>query len=186
MRIRKNVLKIKNGRGFTMLEVLIVLVILGILAIVAVNRAVDHNAEVYAGADALKSHLRYAQTMAMNTNPTTGTSVAEKTVWGIRGTAGAYWLFSGSDPAAAATYMLLPDNDECINPDKTINLAAKKIKLASAFTVYFDYRGIPYTAYTSSTANTPLAAPLTINIQPLNSTTPSVPLTITPFTGYIK
>lgn len=186
MRIRKSVLKIRNGRGFTMLEVLIVLVILGILAIVAVNRAIDQNAEVYAGADALKSHLRYAQTMAMNTNPTTSTSVAEKTVWGIRGTAGAYWLFSGYDPADAATYMLLPDNDDCINPDKTINLTAKKIKLASSFTVYFDHRGIPYTAYTSSTVNTPLAAPLAINIQPLNSATPNIPITVTPLTGYIK
>lgn len=58
-----------SGRGFTLLEVLAVLVILGILSAIAVNRSVNYNTEVYTGADALKAHLRYAQTMAMNSSP---------------------------------------------------------------------------------------------------------------------
>lgn len=165
-----------DNRGFTLLEVVAVLVILGILTAVAVTRLVNHDTEVYAGADALKSHLRYAQTMAMNSNLSSGASA-----WGVSGTVGSYRLFKASDPA---TYVYLPDDDKFINADKSINLAAKKIKLTSAFTVYFDNRGIPYSFYPDaplSDNNT-----VTIHVQPLNSAQPDIAVTIKPLTGYIQ
>ena len=60
---------IGTEKGFTLLEIIAILVILGILAVVVVSRTTSMNAEVYAGADTLKTHLRYAQILAMNTNP---------------------------------------------------------------------------------------------------------------------
>jgi len=169
-----------SHRGFTLIEVIAVLIIIAVIAVVAVSRSVDYSAEVYSGADALKAHLRYAQIMAMNSNPSSGAAV-----WGISGTVSSYWLFQGTNPAAAATYIRLPEDETFLNSDRTINLTAKKIKLADNFTIYFDNRGIPYSAYTSKTVNTPLAVALTINIQPLDAATPSVAITITPQTGYI-
>lgn len=171
-----------NHRGFTFIEVIAVLIIIAVIAGVAVSRSVDYSAEVYAGADALKAHLRYAQTMAMNSNPSSGVAI-----WGISSTGSSYWLFQGTDPAATATYIRLPEDETFLNSDRTINLTKKKIKISfsSGATIYFDNRGIPYSAYTSTTVNTPLAGALTINVQPLSAATPSVVITITPQTGYI-
>lgn len=171
-----------NDYGFTFIEIVAVLMIVGVLSAIAISRSVNYNTEVYTGADALKAHLRYAQTMAMNNNPkTTGAPV----VWGIGGTTTSYWLFEGTDPSNAITYMRLPEEETFINVDRTINLANKKIKLSSPFTVYFDNRGIPYSAYSDVTTNTPLNTDLTINVQPVNAATPSISVTVTPLTGYV-
>jgi prepilin-type N-terminal cleavage/methylation domain-containing protein len=169
----------KKESGFTLLEIIAVLVVMGILAVIAVSRSINYNAEVYSGADALKSHLRYAQTLAMNYSPT---STGVPVIWGISGTTNSYWLFQGTN---TTNYMLLPEDDTFINPDRTINLSTKKIKLTAGFTIFFDNRGIPYTAYTSATVNTPLGGIMTINVQPLNAATPNIAVTITPLTGYI-
>lgn len=168
---------IKKENGFTLLEIISILIILGILAAVAVSRSVNFNAEVYSGADALKAHLRYAQTLAMNSNPNAGIIVC-----GINGTGSSYGLFQGTN---TANYTRLPEDETFINADKTVNLTTKKIKLSAGFTIFFDNRGIPYTAYTSTTVNTPLTIAMTINVQPLTATTPNNDVTITPLTGYI-
>ncbi len=173
--------KTKNGdRGFTMIEIIAVLIVIGILAAIAVSRSVNYDTEVYTGADALKSHLRYAQTRAMNYTYTTATAPG---VWGISGTTNSYWLFEGT---TTTNYIRLPEDDAFINADRTINLTLKKIKLTAGFTIYFDNRGIPYTAYTNATTNTPLSTAMTINVQPLSAATPNIAVTITPLTGYIQ
>ncbi len=167
-------------KGFTLLEIIAVLVIIGILTAVAVSRSVNFDAEVHTGADILRSHLRYAQTTTMNSNPVAG----KATIWGISGTGSNYWLFQGTDPNA--NIFRLPEDDAFIDANKKINLTAKKIKLTpDSFTIYFDDRGVPYTVYTSETVNTPLAEAMTINVKPLNAATPSIAVTITPFTGYV-
>jgi MSHA pilin protein MshC len=175
----------KKESGFTLLEIIAVLVVMGILAVIAVSRSVNYNAEVYGGADVLKSHLRYAQTSAMNYSPTaTGVPV----IWGISGNANSYWLFRGTNPVDPSSFIRLPENDTYIDADRTINLTTKKIKLVfpGGSTIYFDNRGIPYTAYTSATTNTPLGNTMQINVQPLNAATPNIAVTITPLTGYIQ
>lgn len=162
------------------MEIIAILVVMGILAVIAVSRSVNYNAEVYGGADVLRSHLRYAQTFAMNYNPT---APGVPVIWGISGTANSYWLFQGT---VTSNYIRLPEDDKYINADRTINLTAKKIKLTANFTIYFDNRGIPYTAYTDAIVNTPLNNIMTINVQPLNAVTPNIAVTITPLTGYIQ
>lgn len=170
----------KTQDGFTLIEVISVLVILGILVAVAVSRMSNFDVAVYTGRDALKAHLRYAQTMAMNKDFNTGT----ETIMGINYDAGAnqYWLFKGTD---TSVIFLLPDDSKYVTGDRKIDLAAKKINFNSGFTIYFDNHGIPYTAYTTSTTNTPLANALTIVVTSLSGSS-SKSLTITPQTGFIQ
>ena len=163
------------------MEVIAVLGVMGILAAVAVSRATNFSVEVYAGADTLRTSIRYAQTTAMNTNPNAGLNV-----WGINydSNANQYWLFQGTVPNN--NIALLPESAQYATTNRKINLNAKRIKFTANFTIYFDNRGIPYTAYTDATNNVPLANNLTINVQPLNAITPNIAVTITPLTGYIQ
>ena len=176
----------KTQNGFTLIEIISVLVILGILVVVAVSRMSNHDVAVYTGADALKEHLRYAQTMAMNKDPNTDANT--ETMMGINYDAGAnqYWLFKGID---TTNILLLPDDSKYVTSGRKIDLAAKKITITfsnGVNTIYFDNHGIPYTAYTDSTAtgNTPLANALTITVTALGGGS-SKSLTITPRTGFI-
>jgi len=166
----------KTEAGFTIIEIIAVLVILGILVATAVSRSVNYDAEVFTGSDTLKNHLRYAQTRAMNFNPYSG-----ETIWGIRCDGTSYWLFQGTDPTDTNKYFRLPDDDKFINNNRTMNLSKKNITMSS-FTVFFDSYGIPYSAYTNSTTNTPLNASLTINVSRGSS---SRNVVITPSTGFI-
>jgi MSHA pilin protein MshC len=172
----------KNENGFTILEVVAVLVIVGILVAVAVSRALNVGPELTTGADTLKMHLRYAQTSAMNfhTNPNTGLSSILP--WGMSCNGTSYWLFQGT---TITNYILLPEDSKYINANKTINLAAKKISVSN-FTIYFDDRGIPYTAYTDATTNTPLASNLTITVSPISGGATPITITIIPLTGYVQ
>jgi prepilin-type N-terminal cleavage/methylation domain-containing protein len=169
----------KTQNGFTLIEIISVLVILGIRVTVAVSRMSNFDVAVYTGRDALKAHLRYAQTMAMNKDPNTGT----ETIMGINYDAGAnqYWLFRGTN---TSDILLLPDDSKYVTGDRKIDLAAKKININSGFTIYFDNHGIPYTAYTNSTTNTPLVNALPIVVTSLSGSS-SKSLTITPQTGFI-
>lgn len=160
----------KEEVGFTLIEIIAVLVVLGILAVVAVSRSFNYDVEVRSGADTLEMHLRYAQTLAMNSYPS---------VWGISSSGSSYKLFGGTN---TSNINYLPEDATYINADRTVNLAAKKISISN-FTIYFDNRGIPYTAY-NATSNTPLAANLPITVTALSGGT-TVGVTITPLTGYI-
>lgn len=172
--IVRNIFKTQDG--FTILEIIAVLVILGILVTVAVSRSGNYTAQVYTGADVLKNHLRYAQTMAMNYNPNAG-----ETIWGIKSDGTSYWLFQG---VATENSLLLPDDTQYVTGDRRVDLTAKKIRFNAGFTVYFDNFGIPYSAYTNSTTNTPLADDLIIVVTPLSGSS-SKSVTITPLTGFI-
>ncbi len=168
--------KIFTGKdGFTLIEIIAVLVVLGILAVVAVSRTINYDVELISGADTLKTHLRYAQTLAMNSTPT---AAGVPVIWGMSCNGPSYWLFQGT---TITNYIGLPEDDKYINANKTINLAAKKISVGN-FTIFFDNRGIPYSAYTSAAVNTPLAANQIITVTGGGT---SVNVTITPFTGYI-
>ena len=167
----------KKEYGFTLIEIIAILVILGILVAVAVSRSINLNAEVYTGTDSLKNHLRYAQTMAMNHNPDASGDI----IWGVKSANGKYWLFYGANPDNASNYIRLPDDEQYIDNDRTINLSRKKIAV-TPFTVFFDNYGIPYSAYSNSTTNTKLSASLIITV---SSGSSSKNITVTPVTGFI-
>lgn len=166
---------IGTEKGFTLLEIIAILVILGILAVVVVSQTTSMNSEVYTGADTLKTHLRYAQTVAMNKDP----DVVGDTIAGISYDAGAnqYWLFSGLNPS---DIMLLPDDARYTDASRKINLNDKKISLSPGFTIYFDNRGIPYTAYPGG----PLIADFTVTVSGLSGGA-TRDVQITPETGFI-
>ena len=165
----------KKEKGFTLIEIIAILVVIGIVAAIAITRYTNFNAQVISGTDTLKTHLRYAQTSAMNFNPA-GTN--SPIPWGISGNSTSYWLFGGTN--SATNFNVLPDEAQYVNSDKTINLAAKQIQLSS-FTVYFDNNGIPYSTYNS----VPLTSNLTITVSPIGTGGATNTVTIMPLTGYI-
>ncbi len=127
----------KRSYGFTILEVLLTLVLISIFAAVAVMRQPPPDVSLKAGAEQLKSHLRYAQTMAMNA----------ATPWGIRLSAGVYSLFQCSptvsviDCAAnSANWRILPGESQT-NVDY---LVQKAVTITQGdFIVSFDSWGRP-------------------------------------------
>ncbi len=90
-------------QGFTFIEVIVVLVVLGILAVALVSGMNPH-ASVAVEADILRSHLGYAQSLAIANN------VA---IWSVAFSSGAYSLLRDGAPSAipwpgesSATYSL--------------------------------------------------------------------------------
>ena len=145
--------------GFTMIETIAVLVILGIVSAVVAVRMFDTGAyDLASQVEAVKGHLRYAQTRAMNSN---------LVVWGINfDSTTTYYLFQG---AGSTTPVLLPGEDSA-----TIDLAAKKSGLTiTPVRITFNEFGSPCNA-----SGTPLAADATV-------TTNGGTITVTQNTGFI-
>ena len=84
----------KNNRGFTLIELISALLVIGIVAAVVVSRVGTSNNEVIARIEVVKSHLRYAQSRAMNS----------ELIWGIRFNGSSYWLFKDSDITKKVTF----------------------------------------------------------------------------------
>jgi len=130
-------IEIRKGRhGFTLIEIILVLIILTILAAVALSRVILDDDSI-SQIDIVKSHLRYAQARAMNTN----------IVWGIKSDGTKYWLFKNGD---STDKVLLPGAE---NVDVSISM--------DEFTLSFDNRGIPYT---DEGATIPLTSNLHIKV----------------------
>ena len=123
--------RIRNNRGFTLIEAIAVLITIGIIAAVVVSRVSSTSTySVKSVAAALKSHIRYAQTMAMSTN----------SIWGINiSDSKHYSLFRGT----TATTVVLPGADS--NP---VALEANAPSLNPS-TVSFDGNGSPVAGYTT-------------------------------------
>ena len=116
----------------------------------------------------INNHIRYAQSMAMKLGA----------IWGIKCDGTDYWLFRTNAPDTPANQVILPGEDNV-----QVSLANKKITL-TAFTVFFDGNGRPYTAYTDAATNTPVAAPLSITVDSIPAGNPGT-FEIAPETGFI-
>ena len=119
-----------NNHGFTLLEVVVVIVLMAIFAMLAVSRQHHTDMTLRAGAEVLKSHLRYAQMRAMGSD----------SGWGIEynGAASNYWLFRQSDNQRIA----LPGEAQA-----TVDLAPGGVTITPVnFRLIFDPRGRPDTA----------------------------------------
>jgi MSHA pilin protein MshC len=167
---------LKGSRGFTLLEIILVMLIIVIVSTVIITRSRDLSAGLISQTDIMKTHLRYAQTLAM--------SAGGSDVFGIRcvATPNEYWLFRGPDPNSNIL-KLTDDASYDIDGDDKLDLSQKNIQ-TTVFTVIFDRRGIPYTAYTDESNNTPLSPDLNITVTSSGGGS-SQTITITELTGFI-
>jgi prepilin-type N-terminal cleavage/methylation domain-containing protein len=159
----KQTVKTTFGKdGFTLIEAIAVLVILGVMAaVVAVKMSGTSAYDLASQVEAVKGHLRYAQTRAMNEN---------LVAWGINfNSATTYYLFQG---AGSTTPVQLPGEDST-----TINLTAKNSGLTiTPVRITFNEFGSPCAA--TGTPPAPLTADATV-------TTSGGTITITRNTGFI-
>lgn len=150
-----------NERGFTILEVVIVLILISIVSVVVISRTANiQQIDLGTRTAKVQTHIRYAQTMAMKRSDT---------IWGIKCGGTDYWLFKTNDP------------DTGSNQVQFLGESSVKVPMSGmgAFTLFFDKYGIPYTAYTDESTNTPVATPYLIQIDTEN-------FNITPETGFIQ
>jgi len=160
-----------KSRGFTMIEFIAVLVVVGILAAIVVVRATNTaSTNRISRTNVIKNHIRYAQAMAMK----------QGAVWGIKCDSMDYWLFRTVSPDSTANQRPLPGED-----DAKIPLSAKDITM-TAFTVFFDAVGRPYTAYANPSSNSPVsvANPLSITVDSVPGGSPAT-IQMTPETGFL-
>jgi MSHA pilin protein MshC len=164
MQLNKNIGKrIRNNRGFTLIEVIAVLVILAILAAVAISRSTaTEEANLRAEVDTLKAHLRYAQSLALND--------LSPVKWGIQISGSAYRLVKNPTGDGAAFDSPTPYN----LPNESSDTHSILPFSATTVNILFDDWGIPYNSATK------LAANATITLTPGSQS-----ITITPETGFI-
>ena len=131
--------RVKKISGFTLIEIILVLLIVAIVSSIVISRVVSGpDTDMISRIELIKSHLRYAQSRAMNTN----------VVWGICSDNSIYWLFrDGNDH----NKVILPGEDT-----DTIDLTAMGISMEN-FTLSFDSWGVPY-ADASASSNKKLKA----------------------------
>lgn len=105
-------MNVRNNRGFTLIELISVVLIMGIVAAVAASRVGTSNNEVIAQIEVVKSHLRYAQSRAMNS----------ELIWGIRFDTDKYWLFKEGDITKKVTFPGEDPNEDTNNDPEDVSL----------------------------------------------------------------
>ena len=166
----------KNTDGFSLVEVIAVLVIVVIVSTLIISQSGSFSADLISQTDILRTHLRHAQALGMTGSDANG-------IFGIKCDTSYYWMFKGNDPDL--NIIRLPDDPRYIDNNNKLDLTEKKIAVGTAFTVFFDERGIPYSSYTSEAANTPYADDLLIQVTPAGEASPVETITVTQHTGVI-
>jgi MSHA pilin protein MshC len=146
--------------GFTLVEVVVALIIMGIITALAISRLASNNVDLIAQTDVIKSHLRYAQSRAMNSS----------VIWGIRSSGSSYWLFRDGN---ASNKVALPGEDSDV-----VNLLVGM----EDFTLSFNSWGIPHTNAPASQELVAGDAECEITVSSGGDTRP---IFITPETGFV-
>lgn len=125
--------RLRNSRGFTLIEIIAVLVILVIVSAVVISRGmVTDEAKLQAEVDTLKGHLRYAQYLAMNANegnvPTVGTIK-----WGIRVDSSSYTLIKDVNGTQTSPFNL-PNESSATHSVSTATRGGTGVELNAVIT----------------------------------------------------
>jgi prepilin-type N-terminal cleavage/methylation domain-containing protein len=161
----------RNQQGFTLIEITIVLVLMAIIAAYVIGRSVGPGQiDLAAQTDKIRNQIRYVQAMAMKQSDA---------IWGITSNTNQYWMFRRvTGVPVTDTPVILPGEQNA-----QITLADLGIDSLTAFTLFFDRLGKPYTAYNAENNNSPLNNPLTIIV---SAGTQSRSLRLMPETGLIR
>lgn len=116
--------------GFTVLEIVVVLIVIGIISAVVASGLWRPDVDLAAQTEILKTHIRYAQSRAMNTD----------VIWGLDLSGGTYALFRNG---STANRVIIPGEDT-----ETRSLPAG-ITVETAI-LSFDSWGIPHTDASAS------------------------------------
>ena len=113
--------------GFTSLEVLVVLIVIGIISVIIIGRSDIGQTDLLAQTEVIKSHIRFAQSRAMNSSRS----------WGFRcnESGQVYWLFANGQPDAQKRKLPGEESD-------TVDLGRYQLALTPT-TLSFDDRGRP-------------------------------------------
>ena len=125
MRLDKK--NLNTNAGFTLLEILLAVFIIGIVSTVILSRV--PSIELYnerVESDTLKSHLRYAQSRAMNTNKN----------WGIQFLSPSHYRMYSVEEAGT-TYRFIPGRESAVS------ITLTELKMQANQTVEFDEMGSP-------------------------------------------
>lgn len=119
----------EKQKGFTLIEIIAVLIIIGIMSAIAIVKMNNtEEVDLASQVEAVKSHLRYAQIRAMNTDSN----------WGIHFAETSYYLFQGTD---SSKVMIMGEDG------LDVDLVKKKSKLRitppTGNNVTFDKYGSP-------------------------------------------
>jgi prepilin-type N-terminal cleavage/methylation domain-containing protein len=156
----------RNQLGFTLIEITIVLVLMAIISAYAIGRSINTEQIDLAGqTDKIRNQIRYAQATAMKQSDA---------IWGITSNTNQYWMFR----ANPGTPEMLPGERNA-----QMTLADLGIDSLTAFTLFFDRIGKPYSAYVDAATNTPLVNPLTIIV---SAGAQSRALRVMPETGLVQ
>jgi prepilin-type N-terminal cleavage/methylation domain-containing protein len=154
-----------DQRGFSIVEVLVVLIIIGIVSVIIIGRGNIGRTDLLAQTEVIKSHIRYAQSRAMNSDR----------IWGIRcdDSGQAYWLFV--DGASDV------DNRRKLPGEEfdTVDLGTYNLTLTPT-TFSFDERGRPCSGDNGAT---PLTDDLSLTLSAGGTETTTI--AVTRNTGFV-
>lgn len=155
---------LKNQKGFTLIEIIVVFLLMSIIAATVLGRSIGtSDLDLNRQAHKIRAQILYAQSMAMKRNE----------YWGIASNGSTqYWLFRHVEPSGIQLIELLPGEENSL-----ISLADMGVSL-NQFKVVFNESGQPFiNAPTSGneltasdnpliTISAPSLDPVTINIEP--------------------
>jgi Tfp pilus assembly protein FimT len=156
--------KTNRINGFTSLEVLVVLIIVGIISVIIIGRSDIGQTDLMAQTEVIKSHIRYAQSRAMNASRS----------WGIRcnDSGQVYWLFTDGQPDAQKRKLPGEESD-------SVDLGRYQLVLTPT-TFSFDDRGRPCS---DANGQTRLVNDLSLTLSAAGIGTTTI--TITRNTGFV-